>query len=111
MRENRPLLYLTERGHSIKRLDRFSRSQRSPMALYSVDWLVVTTCTLLSLWLWTRSRRVSRFPHPPGPRGLPLLGNLLDVPSPQGFPWETYRQWSHQYGVSVPNNLEPLNVH
>ncbi|KAI9451431.1 cytochrome P450 [Lactarius psammicola] len=33
---------------------------------------------------------------PPGPRGLPLLGNLFDIP--QRAPWETYARWGRQYG-------------
>ncbi|KAI9435475.1 cytochrome P450 [Lactarius indigo] len=34
--------------------------------------------------------------YPPGPRGLPLLGNLFDIP--QYAPWETYARWGRQYG-------------
>ena len=36
---------------------------------------------------------------PPGPKKLPVIGNLLDLPSERQ--WETYAQWSKQYGACV----------
>ena len=36
-----------------------------------------------------------RLPHPPGPQGLPLLGNLK---VPEGPSWKAYRQWGDLYG-------------
>lgn len=70
------------------------------MAASSVDILVIAFSGLLALWLWARGRKANRLPHPPGPRGLPLIGNLLDLPDPRGFPWEAYRDWSRHYGES-----------
>ena len=35
-------------------------------------------------------------PLPPGPKGLPLLGNILDMPS--SFEWLTFARWGEQYG-------------
>ncbi|KAI0743502.1 cytochrome P450 [Daedaleopsis nitida] len=36
---------------------------------------------------------------PPGPRPLPFLGNLLDLP--KEHPWVTYRDWAAKYGDIV----------
>ncbi len=35
-------------------------------------------------------------PLPPGPSGLPFLGNALDMSGP--YPWLKYTEWSKQYG-------------
>lgn len=36
--------------------------------------------------------RPRRVPLPPGPKGLPLIGNALDLPKSQ--PWITFTEWS-----------------
>ncbi|KAH7903774.1 cytochrome P450 [Hygrophoropsis aurantiaca] len=46
-------------------------------------------------------RRVnpSGLPYPPGPRGLPVLGNLFDINMSK--PWLTYTAWRKKYGDIV----------
>lgn len=43
-------------------------------------------------------KKASRYPHPPGPRGWPLIGNLLDAPKP-GKEWIAYREMCKKYGL------------
>jgi hypothetical protein len=35
---------------------------------------------------------------PPGPKSLPILGNLLDLP--KEHPWIQWHQWSELYGTA-----------
>lgn len=45
------------------------------------------------------ARLRSRPPLPPGPRGYPLIGNLLDLPPSQV--WEKFSEFGKQYGTSI----------
>ncbi|KAJ7731637.1 cytochrome P450, partial [Mycena metata] len=44
-------------------------------------------------------RGCSRLPLPPGPKKLPIVGNLFDLPS--AFEWKTYMEWSRKYDSDV----------
>ncbi|KAK0222599.1 hypothetical protein EDD85DRAFT_779399 [Armillaria nabsnona] len=49
-----------------------------------------------------------RLPLPPGPKGLPLIGNLWNVPRTVDHPWRTYAKWATTYGdvfyLDIPGN-------
>jgi hypothetical protein len=40
-----------------------------------------------------------QYPLPPGPKGIPILGNSLQIPSVH--PWEKYLEWGRQYSACV----------
>ncbi|KAF8910211.1 cytochrome P450 [Gymnopilus junonius] len=52
---------------------------------------------MLLLYFGNRVHR--SLPYPPGPRKLPLLGNLLDFPL--SFSWETYARWSKDHNSDI----------
>lgn len=59
-----------------------------------------TFCAIF--WLWSRvkyRRRSGGLPLPPGPKGLPVIGNILDMPM-SGEEWLTVSDWGKKYGVS-----------
>ena len=65
-------------------------------------WIsVILFCVVLFLHAVRRSRRT--LPFPPGPKGLPIVGNVLDMPSKNQ--WLTYWQWGQQYS----GYLSPLD--
>ncbi|KAG7447684.1 uncharacterized protein BT62DRAFT_1004451 [Guyanagaster necrorhizus] len=64
-------------------------------------------CALL-LYRLSVSFNRRRPPLPPGPKGLPLIGNLWDVPRAEDYPWHTYARWATTYGdllyLDIPGN-------
>lgn len=42
-------------------------------------------------------RNWNRLPLPPGPKPLPLIGNVLDMP--KYHEWYTYQDWNKKYGL------------
>lgn len=69
------------------------------MHITVLDVLVCTVSFLLFRWLQVRKSRKG-LPHPPGPPGLPLVGNINDIPRDE--PFVKYVEWGHQYSESQP---------
>jgi hypothetical protein len=45
------------------------------------------------------SKKSQGAPFPPGPPGVPIIGNLLDWPTDQE--WDTFSKWAQQYGMNT----------
>lgn len=52
-----------------------------------------------ALLIFLKSRIRPRLLLPPGPRKLPLIKNLLDIP--KHSEWEAFLDWGKQYGTVV----------
>lgn len=59
---------------------------------------ILATCVIFIVLKISRKPRHA-LPLPPGPKGLPFLGNLLENASSQ--PWILYREWGQQYGDMI----------
>jgi hypothetical protein len=57
--------------------------------------LIVSFCAVLFLHIFRRRRHA--LPFPPGPKGFPIVGNALDMPSRN--PWLTYWEWGIKYSM------------
>ncbi|KAK0194040.1 cytochrome P450 [Armillaria mellea] len=65
--------------------------------MYPMTLLVFFTFVVLFFYHRFRlHRRQGSLPLPPGPKGLPLIGNLWDIPAE--YPWLTYAKWSATHG-------------
>lgn len=63
-----------------------------------VDFLIVLSC-ICTLQAFRDYRRRRGLPYPPGPRPLPIIGNLLDIPMESS--WLAYSQLAKKYGTSL----------
>ncbi|KAH7097917.1 hypothetical protein BKA62DRAFT_714915 [Auriculariales sp. MPI-PUGE-AT-0066] len=54
-------------------------------------------CSLVLVWLAGRLFRSHATPYPPGPRGLPILGNAVEIPPERN--WLKFAEWAKDYGM------------
>ena len=59
-------------------------------------------CGLATLFAFAKRRQYGRYP--PGPRGLPIIGNVLDIPNVNS--WATYKEWSDTHGTNDVADVE-----
>ncbi|KAH9164504.1 cytochrome P450 [Lactarius sanguifluus] len=67
------------------------------LAQYDLLAAVVVGFGSLVLLVMRASKR--RLRYPPGPRRLPIIGNLFSIPSQEA--WVTYRKWSEEFASDV----------
>ncbi len=64
--------------------------------IFTFDILVLVSSIAVFFAIRDHQRRRG-LQYPPGPRPLPLIGNLFDIP--KEFSWLTYAQFSKKYGM------------
>ncbi|GJE96464.1 cytochrome P450 [Phanerochaete sordida] len=65
--------------------------ERAPLAIGLV-------CLVLAIVAASR-RNAKQHRYPPGPPGLPILGNLLDAP--KEYSWFTFARWGREYNSNI----------
>ena len=63
--------------------------------------LLLPVLVALPAWYWLRGRSKRVLPYPPGPKGYPLIGNLLDFPADVPL-WEGLAGMAKQHGRVLP---------
>jgi len=82
-----------------------SRTCRAMFVQGKTAALLAIFAILAAAYVLRLRRSSSRLPLPPGPRGLPLIGNLRQIPSVN--PWRTLRAWHLAYGPIITVRYGP----
>lgn len=91
-----------EPPHALHSLPRLLRTLAMSVLPRS-DFITVAISSILFsfiLFVWYSAKK--RPSYPPGPKRLPIVGNLLSMPSHEE--WVTYRKWSDQFGMTPDTN-------
>ena len=86
----------------------------SEMALAIHSWYTVPIAGVILFLLRSYRRHVSfsarshGLPLPPGPPGLPVLGNLREVQAE--LPWKLYHELGKTYGMASANGLRKITL-
>ena len=66
------------------------------LSLVLTIYILVLVSSIAAFLAIRDYQRRQGLPYPPGPRPLPLVGNLFDIP--KEFSWLTYSRFSKKYG-------------
>jgi hypothetical protein len=73
---------------------------RAVLQLKEADWVLFVLFTYLIMVIWRRrwaALETKSIASPPGPRGLPFVGNTHQIPS--DHQWLKFDQWLREHGM------------
>jgi len=66
--------------------------------MVSLDLCLSISFFLFALYFYLKKANpYSSLPLPPGPKGWPIIGNALDMPTE--YEWKTYHEWCKKFGA------------
>lgn len=76
------------------------RSQNTRnMSTGSLAYLDIALGVVGVLLVWHLLKKKAAAPHPPGPKGLLVVGNVVDMPT--SHEWYKFAEWKEQYGTTT----------
>jgi len=67
------------------------------MSFDDKEKLVLFLAVALAVLIYLKRASSRSLPLPPGPKRLPLIGNLLNVP--RNLEWESYERWGKEFSA------------
>lgn len=73
--------------------------QKKMLSCLFPQYLVVCLGLCLVAVSFARCKKHGKCPLPPGPKGFPIIGNMLDMPTCDE--WKTFYKWSKDFGSAA----------
>lgn len=70
--------------------------------MLNINLVAAVSAGLLTVYFYLKRQRQSPYaslPLPPGPKPLPIIGNLLQLPTQHEA--QAYEQWGRDYGTAL----------